>query len=70
MNGRTEVAKRRPGRPSKLTPQVIATILAAIRCGAPNKVALAAAGISHQTLSNWKRKAEEPDAPAEYVELD
>jgi hypothetical protein len=55
-NGKT---KRPLGRPSKLTPDTEARILGAIRCGAPNKVACAAAGIGESTLYQWLDKAEE-----------
>jgi hypothetical protein len=55
-NGKT----RRPlGRPSKLTPDTEARILGAIRCGAPNKVACAAAGIHEDTLYGWLERARE-----------
>lgn len=48
---------RRPGRPSKLTPSTEARILNAVRCGAPNRVACAAAGISERTLYTWEERA-------------
>ena len=51
--------KRRPGRPSKLTPEVMTTIVSAIKCGAPDKVACAAVGIHPATLCDWKNKAAE-----------
>jgi hypothetical protein len=57
-----ELEKRhrgRIGRPSRLTPEVEARILNAIRCGAPNKVACAAAGIHQDTLYGWLEKAKE-----------
>ncbi len=52
-------AERRIGRPSKLTPDTEARILNAIRCGAPNKVACAAAGIHQDTLYGWLEKAKD-----------
>jgi hypothetical protein len=66
---RTSGNKRRPGRPSKLTPDVVALILNAIRCGAPNKVACAAAGIRAETMCVWLRKAEELGKPKEYAQF-
>ena len=68
MKNGTAMQKRRPGRPSKLTPQVVAMILAAIKCGAPNKVACAAAGIHQDTLYGWLEKARERPA-SEYAEF-
>ncbi len=58
-NNGTAMQKRRPGRPSKLTPQTMALILAAIKCGASNKIACAAADICPETLYAWKRRGEE-----------
>ena len=52
----TAMQKRRPGRPSKLTPQVVAMILTAIRCGASNRIACEGAGICPETLCAWKRR--------------
>ena len=64
-NGKT---KRPLGRPSKLTPDTEARILNAIRCGAPNKVACAAAGIGERTLYQWLEKSKElPDS--EYAQF-
>ncbi len=61
-------AGRRIGRPSRLTPDVEARILNAIRCGAPNKVACAAAGIGERTLYQWEEKARaQPDS--EYAQF-
>ena len=54
-----EVVRRRPGRPSKLTPQTMALILAAIKCGASNKIACAGAGIHEDTLYGWIEKGRE-----------
>ncbi len=63
MKNGTSMQRRRPGRPSKLTPQTMALILAAIKCGAPNKVACAAAGIGESTLYQWLEKAKaDPDS--------
>ncbi len=61
-------AERRVGRPSKLTPETEERILNAIRCGAPNKVACAAAGIGERTLYQWEEKArDQPDS--EYAQF-
>ncbi len=68
MSETTIVEKRPPGRPSKLTPDVEARILNAIRCGAPNKIACAAAGIGERTFYQWEEKAEShPDS--EYAQF-
>ncbi len=68
MKNGTAMQRRRPGRPSKLTPQTMALILAAIKCGAPNKVACAAAGIHAATMYKWLDKGRErPDS--EYGEF-
>ncbi len=68
MKNGTAMQRRRPGRPSKLTPQTMALILAAIKCGASNKIACAAADIRPETLCAWKRRAEErPDS--EYAQF-
>ena len=64
-NGKT---KRPLGRPSKLTPDTELRILNAIRCGAPNKVACAAAGICEETLYAWLRRAED-DPDSDYAEF-
>jgi hypothetical protein len=55
--------RRRGGRPSKMTPDVVARILSGVRCGASYAEACAAAGISASTLAHWKRRAKAPDAP-------
>jgi len=61
--------RRRPGRPSKLTPDTVDRILNAVRCGAPNKVACAAAGVSEQAFYKWQQRADEPGASKEYREF-
>ena len=61
--------KRKPGRPSKLTPEVMATIIAEVKCGAPNNVACAAAGIGSSTFHRWMERASDPEAPVEYREF-
>ncbi len=52
-----ETESRPVGRPSKLTPDVEARILNAVRCGAPNRVACLAAGVGESTLYQWLEKA-------------
>jgi hypothetical protein len=59
--------QRRVGRPSKLTPDTQALILNAVRCGAPNKVACAAAGVAADTMNGWLQKAKNPSSPKEYA---
>jgi hypothetical protein len=56
---RTARTKRTPGRPSLLTPDVETRIMNAIRCGAPNRVACAAAGIGERTFYRWEERAGE-----------
>ena len=52
-------AMRKMGRPSKLTPQTMALILAAIKCGASNRIACSGAGIHEDTLYGWIEKGRE-----------
>ena len=54
-------------RPSKLTPAVQETIIKAIGLGGSYADACLAAGISYDTLNNWKRRAE--DGEAKYLRL-
>lgn len=54
---RKRPGKRRPGRPSALTPDVESRILNAVRCGVPKKGACAAAGIAEDTLYGWLERA-------------
>lgn len=57
------------GRPTKFTPETRDKILQALRSGNYRETACRYAGISFQTLRNWMLKAEEHDAPPEYVEF-
>jgi hypothetical protein len=50
---------RRPGRPSALTPEVEARILASIQCGTPRKTACVAAGVAVSTFHGWLQRAKE-----------
>jgi hypothetical protein len=43
------------GRPSKRTPQLEKALLAAIRTGAPYRIACMACGISDDAFTNWRR---------------
>lgn len=45
---------RGPGRPTKLTPKVIANLCAALEDGMPQKGACIAAGIAVSTLAEWR----------------
>lgn len=48
-------AKRSAGRPTKKTPERVARILDEVRKGMPQKTAATLAGISEDSLLNWKR---------------
>jgi len=63
------IAKRRPGRPSLLTPERKARIVAAVKCGMSCKAACAATGIASSTFYLWQQKGGDPDAPPEYSEF-
>lgn len=52
------MAEKKTGRPSKLTPEVTERFLMAIKLGAPYELACNYAGISYNTLLNWKGRAE------------
>jgi len=72
-----EVASRKVGAPSKLTASVQKTICRMVRAGNYLNIACAAAGISTDALSNWRKKGaagEEPFAAflaeLEQAELD
>jgi transposase len=57
------------GRPTKFTPERTTKLITALRAGNYRDTACKYAGISFQTLRNWIKIAESPDAPAEYVEF-
>lgn len=57
------------GRPTKFTPETTDKLLSALKSGNYRSVACKYAGISFQTLRNWIKIAESPDAPVEYVEF-
>lgn len=48
--------KRKPGRKTKLTNDVVATIVQALERGVTYEVAALAAGIDKSTLHDWRRK--------------
>jgi len=57
------------GRPTKLTPEVSEKIVTALRGGNYREVACRYAGISYQTFRTWLKRAEEQQAPPEYLEF-
>ncbi len=59
---------RRPGQPTKCTPEAKEKMLYAISKGAPYQLACDYAGVHITTFLNWKAKAEEEGIP-EYVEF-
>lgn len=67
----TEVVKpkRKPGRQSKLTPEVVEAICNSIKLGNYAKVACASAGISESVYYKWLDEAKEPGASKELVEF-
>lgn len=54
-----------PGRPRKLTTDVIDTISRELKAGNHREVAVAAAGINYDTFARWMREAETPIRPLE-----
>lgn len=56
--------KRGKAKPCKLTPDITATTVAAIRTGASLSEAARRAGVSHGTLMCWLARAEGRDEPA------
>lgn len=69
----TAVARRGPGRPFKLTPEVKEILLEAIGVGAPIRSACAVAGVAEPTFHQWLQRArgEHPsrDSTPELVEF-
>ncbi len=51
------------GRPTDLTPEVQATVIAAIRRGNYRDTAAKLAGITRQTIWNWEKRGEAGEAP-------
>lgn len=66
----TSPTKRRPaGRPTKLTPDVADTIVAAIRAGNYVETAAAYAGVNRATVFRWLKEADQPGAGRSLVEF-
>lgn len=57
------------GRPTKLTPELIAHLTEAIRAGMPLKLAAVYAGISYDTLNEWRHHRFPKSAPVELRNL-
>ena len=56
LNGNGEPGPGKPGRPrTKRNPEIVAAILDGVRAGAPYTLACAAAGVSCDSFSNWRR---------------
>ena len=55
----TALARRRPGRPTKLTPQVQQRIVTALAAGNYPMVAVEYGGIDYSTFRNWMNRGEE-----------
>lgn len=57
-------SKKKPtGRPSALTEEVEAQILAALRTGVPLSVAAEASGVHRTTVRGWVERGKDPDSP-------
>jgi len=54
------------GRPSALTPEVRAKVLAALRCGLSRAAAAARAGIGARTLREWMARTDEAEPYASF----
>jgi hypothetical protein len=54
--------QKRPGRPSKLSPEIVETLIEALRRGSYIKPACEAAGISYPSLRTWIERGEEDKA--------
>lgn len=50
--------EKKNGRPSKLTPEITERFLTAIKLGATYELACKYAGITYQTLLNWREREE------------
>jgi hypothetical protein len=56
LNGTGEPGPGKPGRPrTKRNPDIVAAILDGVRAGVPYTLACAAAGVSCDAFSNWRR---------------
>ncbi len=47
--------RKKPGRPTKRTPDVMRRLCAALRAGNPRRVACASAGISEDSFAKWSK---------------
>lgn len=56
------------GRPTKLTPEKHAAIIAAIRAGASRQAAAASVGVAYNTLREWVARGDERHADREPTE--
>lgn len=59
---RAAKTKRRPGRPTKLSPEATAQLEQLVRAGTTIDVAAAAVGISRATLYSWLKQGEKARA--------
>ena len=59
---------RGPGRPSKLTPEVLEQLVEALETGASNQDASESVGISRHTFRDWMEKGE-ASKTGQYVEF-
>lgn len=66
--GTTMADQPQRGRPTKLTPEKHAAIIAAIRAGASRQAAAASVGIAYNTLREWVARGEERHADRESTE--
>ncbi|MEV4182232.1 helix-turn-helix domain-containing protein [Streptosporangium canum] len=57
------------GRPTKLTPQVQADLLAALQAGHSIASAAEMAGISERTVHTWRERGQADDAPEEFAQF-
>lgn len=56
MAGARKPPKRKPGRPSKMTDEVVAKIIEALRAGNYLETAARVAGITYETLNEWRKQ--------------
>ncbi|MFJ4343239.1 hypothetical protein [Streptomyces sp. NPDC088915] len=80
MSNRKQSSRRRPGRPSLLTPERIEALVKAVSVGVAQSLAAQAVGVSYPTLARWmargraaaeaREEGERPDPSDDpYVEL-
>ncbi len=63
------MGKRKPGRPTVMTPAVIQELERNLELILPIKTACALSGCGESTFHRWMERAIEPDAPKKYVEF-